>query len=154
MLVNLEDLWLDPLPQKVPGTRDERPNWRRKACYTLETFSRLREVVYALQTLARSRRQAGVKGCRGLRRRCDSGHQNPKGVSMRYDVTPLTDYDLHLFNEGTHSHLYKKLGAHPLALDGEPGTCFGVWAPNAEQVFVMGDFNGWRKNTHRLRSRD
>ncbi len=51
----------------------------------------------------------------------------------------LTDDDLYLFNEGSHFRLYDKLGAHPV----EGGTWFGVWAPNAEQVSVIGDFNSW-----------
>ena len=55
----------------------------------------------------------------------------------------LTDQDLYLFNEGTHLRLYEKLGAHPGTWEGEPGTHFAVWAPNAERVSVVGDFNGW-----------
>ncbi|MGA2629810.1 MAG: 1,4-alpha-glucan branching protein GlgB [Terriglobia bacterium] len=73
---------------------------------------------------------------------------------MRYDVSLLTGFDLHLFNEGNHSHLYRKLGAHPMVVEGTPGTYFAVWAPNAEQVFVMGDFNDWNKSRHPLRSRE
>ncbi len=72
---------------------------------------------------------------------------------MRYDVTLLTDDDLHLFSEGTHYRLYEKLGAHLLTADGVNGTYFAVWAPNAEQVFVMGDFNYWDKGDHPMRAR-
>ena len=68
-------------------------------------------------------------------------------------VTLLTDDDLHLFNEGTHYRLYEKLGAHPLTAGGTEGTYFAVWAPNARQVWVMGDFNGWDKSSHPLYSR-
>ncbi len=71
----------------------------------------------------------------------------------RYDVTLLTEDDLYLFNEGSHHRLYAKLGAHPLAAGGQEGTCFAVWAPDAEQVFVMGDFNHWNTASHPLRSR-
>ena len=60
----------------------------------------------------------------------------------------LGDHDLYLFNEGTHSRLYQKLGAHVLP-DG--GVYFAVWAPNAQYVAVMGDFNGWDKGRHPLR---
>jgi 4-alpha-glucanotransferase len=56
VLVNLEDLWLETLPQNVPGTSDERPNWRRKARYALEEFSRRRAVVEMLQRLSELRR--------------------------------------------------------------------------------------------------
>jgi 1,4-alpha-glucan branching enzyme len=51
--------------------------------------------------------------------------------------------DLHLFNEGTHRRLWEKLGAHPLVRGGHDGTHFAVWAPNAEAVSVIGDFNHW-----------
>ncbi len=56
------------------------------------------------------------------------------------------DYDQHLFQEGRHFHLYDKLGAHITS----DGTCFAVWAPNAETVSVIGDFNGWRPGAHIL----
>ncbi len=65
----------------------------------------------------------------------------------------LTDDDLYLFNEGSHFELHEKLGAHPLTVDGKPGTYFAVWAPNAERVTVMGDWNGWNKEQHVLRPR-
>jgi 1,4-alpha-glucan branching enzyme len=73
--------------------------------------------------------------------------------TVRYNVSLLTDHDLYLFNEGTHYRLYEKLGARPMSVDGVEGTYFAVWAPNAEQVFVMGDFNGWNKSSHPLGSR-
>jgi len=65
----------------------------------------------------------------------------------------LTDQDLHLFNEGTHLALADKLGAHPVVVDGVEGTFFAVWAPNAEAVSVIGDFNGWQPSRHPLRPR-
>src|SRR5437762_2354840 len=55
----------------------------------------------------------------------------------------LTDFDIYLFNEGTHVRLYEKLGAHVAAVDGKAGVAFGVWAPNADAVSVIGDFNRW-----------
>ena len=58
----------------------------------------------------------------------------------------LTDDDLYLFAEGTHSRLADSLGAHPDAA----GASFAVWAPNAEEVSVVGDFNGWDPGSHRL----
>jgi 1,4-alpha-glucan branching enzyme len=70
-----------------------------------------------------------------------------------HDVTLLTEDDLYLIGEGSHFRLYEKLGAHPLAVDGDEGSYFAVWAPNAEQVFVMGDFNGWDKTGYLLRPR-
>jgi len=53
----------------------------------------------------------------------------------------LTEQDLYLFNEGTHYRLYDRMGSHP----GTDGTWFSVWAPDAERVMVMGDWNGWDK---------
>ena len=64
----------------------------------------------------------------------------------------LSPFDLHLFNEGTHSHLFDKLGAH-VSHDPE-GTYFAVWAPNADTVSVIGDFNGWDKNANGLYPRE
>lgn len=55
----------------------------------------------------------------------------------------LGDLDLHLFAEGTHWQLYDVLGAHPKTVDGIAGVHFAVWAPSAERVSVVGDFNGW-----------
>jgi 1,4-alpha-glucan branching enzyme len=65
-------------------------------------------------------------------------------------MTLLDDNDLYLFNEGSHFRLYEKLGAHPLTLNGIAGTYFAVWAPNAIQVGVMGDFNAWDTTRHAL----
>jgi 1,4-alpha-glucan branching enzyme len=65
----------------------------------------------------------------------------------------LTDYDLYLLGEGDHYRLYEKLGAHVGERDGTAGTHFAVWAPNAKQVSVIGDFNGWRRDQHALQSR-
>ena len=62
----------------------------------------------------------------------------------------LTPQDLYLFNEGSHLRLYDKLGAHPVTRDGKAGFHFAVWAPNAEYVSVIGDFNGWNNGSHPL----
>ena len=72
---------------------------------------------------------------------------------MTSDMTLLTQDDLYLFNEGSHFRLYEKLGAHPMTVAGEEGTYFAVWAPDAKQVFVVGDFNGWDKGGHPLQAR-
>ncbi len=55
----------------------------------------------------------------------------------------ITDHDTYFFKEGTHYRLYEKLGAHILTVNEGSGTYFAVWAPNAERVSVIGDFNGW-----------
>lgn len=61
----------------------------------------------------------------------------------------LSDLDIHLLHEGTHARLYDILGAHPNE-GPEGGTRFAVWAPNAERVTVMGDWNGWDPHAHPL----
>jgi 1,4-alpha-glucan branching enzyme len=66
----------------------------------------------------------------------------------------LTDYDLHLFNEGSHTRMYEKLGAHPgVNQSGTPATFFATWAPDADSVSVMGDFNQWDPTATPLRAR-
>ncbi len=79
--------------------------------------------------------------------------QKTTAGAVRYDFSLLTETDLYLFNEGTHSRLYLKLGSHVVASDDLRGTFFAVWAPNAEQVFVMGNFNSWDLGSHPLRAR-
>ncbi len=61
------------------------------------------------------------------------------------------DVDLHLLAEGTHGRLYEKLGAHPVSAADRRGTMFAVWAPNAETVDVIGDFNDWTPGRAPLR---
>jgi 1,4-alpha-glucan branching enzyme len=65
----------------------------------------------------------------------------------------LSDFDLYLLGEGTHQRLYDKLGAHPMTLEGVPGTGFVVFAPNARRVSVVGDFNFWNPRRHPMRVR-
>jgi 1,4-alpha-glucan branching enzyme len=65
----------------------------------------------------------------------------------------LTDYDLYLFGEGTHYLKYEKLGAHVREVEGVRGVAFGVWAPNAKRVSVVGDFNRWDGRVDPMRSR-
>lgn len=66
------------------------------------------------------------------------------------NVSLITNDDLYLFNEGSHFHLYEKLGSHPIVVNGVRGTYFAVWAPNAGYVGVKGDFNGWQDEGHAL----
>ncbi len=68
-------------------------------------------------------------------------------------VSLLTDYDIFLFKEGNHHTLSDKLGSHPITVEGATGTYFAVWAPNARQLSVIGDFNGWRPQAHPLHAR-
>jgi 1,4-alpha-glucan branching enzyme len=66
-------------------------------------------------------------------------------------TTPsLTDYDVYLWKEGSHHRAYEKLGAFPAVQDGVAGARFVVWAPDADRVSVIGDFNGWRRDVNLL----
>jgi 1,4-alpha-glucan branching enzyme len=62
----------------------------------------------------------------------------------------LSDFDIGLFMSGKHYKLYEKLGSHVVKNQEVLGTYFAVWAPNAETVSVIGDFNGWNKTSHQL----
>jgi 1,4-alpha-glucan branching enzyme len=63
----------------------------------------------------------------------------------------LTDFDLYLLAEGTHTRAYEKLGAHLSERNGHLGVQFAVWAPNAERISVIGDFNNWNRSTDIMR---
>jgi 1,4-alpha-glucan branching enzyme len=67
--------------------------------------------------------------------------------------SPLTEHDIYLFKEGSHTRLYEKLGCHFLD-EGRDGARFAVWAPNARAVSVVGDFNGWDSAALPLEARD
>ena len=65
----------------------------------------------------------------------------------------LGETDVYLLAEGTHLRLHEKLGAHPRTMEGVAGTAFAVWAPNAQRVSVIGEFNGWDGRRHPMRRR-
>ncbi|MCI0455131.1 MAG: 1,4-alpha-glucan branching protein GlgB [Candidatus Dadabacteria bacterium] len=67
-----------------------------------------------------------------------------------HEISLITDHDIYLFKEGSHFKLYNKLGSHPMTVNETQGTYFAVWAPNAERVSIIGDFNGWNPNSHQL----
>ncbi|MCW9012859.1 MAG: 1,4-alpha-glucan branching protein GlgB [Gammaproteobacteria bacterium] len=81
-----------------------------------------------------------------------SGHE-----SIYYDPycfpPQLSEFDLHLFAEGKHWHIYRILGAHLHSVDGVEGVLFATWAPSAERVSVIGDFNDWDGRRHAMRNR-
>jgi 1,4-alpha-glucan branching enzyme len=80
-----------------------------------------------------------------------------EGAAAREIVDPyqygqiLSDYDLHLFSEGTHHRAWDKLGPHVMTIGGVTGVHFAVWAPNAQRVSVIGDFNRWDGRVHPMR---
>jgi 1,4-alpha-glucan branching enzyme len=77
----------------------------------------------------------------------------PPADRTKQQLSLLTADDLHLFNEGTHYDLWKKLGAHVIRRDDAIGTYFAVWAPNARSVSVIGDFNNWKNDQTPLSER-
>jgi 1,4-alpha-glucan branching enzyme len=87
-------------------------------------------------------------------------HGTDGSTPLRYEIDDpyryspvITDFDLHLFNEGTHLRLYEKLGAQMIEHEGTRGVAFAVWAPNAERVSVIGSFNQWDGRRHPMRPR-
>lgn len=81
------------------------------------------------------------------------GKKITKTVEEPEHFSLLTDYDVHLFKSGKHFKLYEKLGAHLSTHKGQAGTYFAVWAPNARNVSVIGNFNNWNNNDHKLSPR-
>ncbi|MBX3425119.1 MAG: 1,4-alpha-glucan branching protein GlgB [Pirellulales bacterium] len=85
-----------------------------------------------------------------LRAQAPNGEQTT--MHDPYAFSPmLSEYDLHLLGEGRHWRSYDKLGAHLRTAAGVTGVNFAVWAPNAESVSVVGDFNGWDRRRHTMR---
>lgn len=72
-----------------------------------------------------------------------------------YVFEPVIDpIDISLFNEGKHYSIYEKMGAHPMTVDGVEGVLFAAWAPNADRVSVVGNFNNWDGRRHPMRKLD
>lgn len=65
----------------------------------------------------------------------------------------LTDFEISLFRSGKYFRAYEKMGSHIIQVDGQWGVQFSVWAPNAKTVSVVGNFNGWNRNSHPLMPR-
>ncbi len=124
VVVNLDDLVGEDVAINVPGTSDDqRPeNWRRRSTVPMEEIP---PMVNARLDRLDAARPGGT-----------APEGTPGGPSR--DGLVGAD-DRHLFNEGTHRYLHHVLGAHP---DGD-GCWFAVWAPNAQRVAVVGDWNAW-----------
>ncbi|KAI4440607.1 1,4-alpha-glucan branching protein GlgB [Schaedlerella arabinosiphila] len=71
----------------------------------------------------------------------------PKKAAQPYEIGELDQY---LFGHGTHYEIYKKMGAHKVTVDGVEGVYFAVWAPHAEKVSVVGEFNGWEADADEM----
>lgn len=87
-----------------------------------------------------------------LRAISKSGHAF--GFYDPYSFQPqIPEFDLHLFGQGQHWHIYRHLGAHALTIGGIAGVLFSTWAPNADRVSVIGSFNEWDGQCHFMRNR-
>jgi len=79
-------------------------------------------------------------------------HEIPAGRAVPADW--LSNFDRYLISEGTHERAYEKLGTHLVRFEDIDGVVFAVWAPNARQVAIIGDFNGWDPSRHPMYSSD
>ena len=136
VMVEVEDILGSSTAVNLPGTDTQRPNWSQQNELSLEAMASSNVLGRALATL-RERR-----GFASTRAREDAP-----------TVTRLSDEDVHLFNEGRHFRLYDHLGCHATTVDGVAGCYFALWAPNAERVAVVGDFNDWDGTRHPLAPR-
>src|ERR1700730_13870125 len=69
------------------------------------------------------------------------------------NVSIFSEFDLYLFGQGRHYHLYEKMGAHPRVVNGIRGINFAVWAPGARTISVIGDFNAWNRGSNPMQPR-
>jgi 1,4-alpha-glucan branching enzyme len=81
----------------------------------------------------------------------EDGHERVMYDPYAFKSPLLTEYDRYLFAEGNHQRIYEKLGAHPTTAEGVNGVYFAVWAPNARNASIIGDFNFWDGRQHQMR---
>ncbi len=81
----------------------------------------------------------------------ENGHERVIRDPYAFKSPLLTDFDIHLFNEGNHHIIYEKMGSHLVEVDGVTGVYFSVWAPNARNISVVGNFNQWDGRKHQMR---
>jgi 1,4-alpha-glucan branching enzyme len=81
----------------------------------------------------------------------ENGHERVMHDPYAFKSPLLTDFDIHLFNEGNHHLIYEKMGAHSVEVDGVQGVYFAVWAPSARNISVVGNFNDWDGRKHQMR---
>lgn len=66
-------------------------------------------------------------------------------------MSNFTEMDCYLFGQATHYDIYRKMGAHVMTREEEEGVCFDVWAPHADKVYVIGEFNNWNETAHEMK---
>lgn len=151
---------------------EEKPKKNRKAATRKKASKKKSSKKRARPKKAAQKRPAGKKSGKkaaakrpaksGPSRKAPAGPPPSTGAAVGVPAEPtpsldashvISDFDVHLFNEGTHFHLFHKLGAHVVRGGQRPATHFAVWAPAAREVYVMGSFNDWSKSSHRLSPR-
>ncbi len=152
LVVALEDLWGETRQQNWPGVGEARPSWRRKLRLGLDEAETNVVVRRGLTCLNGAGGAASGPAAPGETER---GAAKAEGSTRMREASELepTEEDLFLFNEGSHFRLYRKMGAHRAVRGGAEGTHFAVWAPNAGSVHVVGDFNGWNRESLPLEPR-
>ncbi|MFN3822104.1 MAG: 4-alpha-glucanotransferase, partial [bacterium] len=158
VFINLQDLLGDREPHNRPGTLHPH-NWRLRITKSWEDLVAGDELERWLNLVNEFRSKVRMR--RALPQGYPERQKEPTRMSMQLptpwvEIGPceprffLTDDDLYLFNEGRQLRLWEKLGAFPIEVEGREGCRFAVWAPDAEFVSVIGDFNGWNKESHPL----
>lgn len=71
-------------------------------------------------------------------------------VEKQTEEVFISEADQYVFGQGTHYEIYKKLGAHLCTHDGKKGAFFAVWAPNAQDIYVIGEFNDWNETADKM----
>lgn len=105
------------------------------------------------KTSINSAERTSGRDSRELSKKDAETYQPPAAGNPDEHFSLFTDFDVDLFKTGTHFHLYNKLGSHLVKHRGTEGAYFAVWAPNARHVSVIGNFNGWNRESHGLNVR-
>ena len=177
LMINIEDLWLETASQNIPTTSIEHPNWQRKLRYSIESFNQLKNLPHLLNLIREQRnstqsqdtekakisnythrisrcwRGACLISQRSIHSVCEQRVAATKPELERrwvYTFSLFSDDDLHWFNEGSHFRLYEKFGARSILINGNQAVYFSLWAPNANYISVVGDFNHWDENSNPL----
>ena len=85
-----------------------------------------------------------------MARKKETTKERVKETKVEENQVFISEADQYVFGQGTHYDIYKKLGAHPSVENGVKGMFFGVWAPHAASVHVIGTFNGWNEEQHKM----
>ena len=85
-----------------------------------------------------------------MARKKETTKERVKETKVEENQVFISEADQYVFGQGTHYDIYKKLGAHPSVENGVKGMFFGAWAPHAASVHVIGTFNGWNEEQHKM----